>query len=155
MRRAPLLPQDGGACPVVVHFSVRLYADRDCEECARVAAARRQGLEWRGVFGYDGVGWPGGTAGPIFFGFLPKAAPGCCTGVNDDDANLAAAGEFVSSLKGVAPIDVLPYNGGERAKSARLAGGPQPMEVRPPGAERMKAIAGTPAQLGFTVRIGG
>lgn len=95
-------------------------------------------------------------------------------GVNDDQQNVAATGEFVSSLGGVRRIDILPQNGTARAKIARLAArtgispicrnGPKgaphdldlsPFSLEPPSAEKMESIARRLEDRGFTVKIGG
>jgi len=76
-------------------------------------------------------------------------------GLNDDPANIGAMGEFISSLDNVTKIDLLPYNEGGREKLARLAGGYEPLDVEPPRAGQIQAVANTLTQLGFTVKPGG
>jgi len=76
-------------------------------------------------------------------------------GVNDDDDNIAAVGEFVSSLDGASEIDLLPYNEGGHAKLARLAADREMLEVEPPARERLTAIAAKLNHFGFAVKIGG
>jgi len=76
-------------------------------------------------------------------------------GVNDDDENIAATGEFVSSLGGVTRIDVLPHNEAARGKLGRLTQGHELLQVEPPAAERIQAIVQQLEQSGFTVKIGG
>jgi pyruvate formate lyase activating enzyme len=76
-------------------------------------------------------------------------------GANDDDANVEALGRFVASLGGVTRVDLLPYNEGAAAKRSRLTGDFQPLDYKPPGAERMSEIATRLAGFGLTVKTGG
>ena len=76
-------------------------------------------------------------------------------GVNDDEANVAATGGFVSSMNGVRMVDLLPYNEAGRHKLLRLGGGDAAMDVAVPSAAHVAAIAAKLGQYGLTVRIGG
>jgi pyruvate formate lyase activating enzyme len=60
-------------------------------------------------------------------------------GVNDDDANVAATGEFVASLGGVTRVDLLPHHEAARAKLARLAGQFELRDAQPPGGRDRQA----------------
>ena len=76
-------------------------------------------------------------------------------GMNDDRANMAATGEFVASLGGVARIDILPHHEAARGKLARLTGKYELAEAGPPAAEQMHVIAGDLEHFGLEVKIGG
>jgi pyruvate formate lyase activating enzyme len=76
-------------------------------------------------------------------------------GLNDDQANLAATGEFAASLGNVARIDVLPHHEAARGKLARLAERHQLWEAEPPGSQQITRIAGELQGFGLEVKIGG
>jgi len=76
-------------------------------------------------------------------------------GINDDDANLAATGEFVALLDGVARIDILPHHEAARGKLARLGRRDELVEAEPPAPEQMHQIAGKLERFGLEVKIGG
>jgi len=76
-------------------------------------------------------------------------------GVNDDQQNLAATGEFLASLAGVSRVDLLPHHRAAEAKVSRLEAAHELLKAESPAAERMKAIAGKFEERGFQVRIGG
>jgi len=76
-------------------------------------------------------------------------------GMNDEDENIMATGEFVSSLDGVRRIDLLPYNEGGRSKLARLARPEPAHDVRAPDARRLAEIAAKLAAFGLEVKTGG
>ena len=76
-------------------------------------------------------------------------------GVNDEEENIAAAGEFVSSLGSVTRIDLLPHHNAAHAKARRLAEEYELMQVDPPTAEKMETIKETLEDLGLAVKIGG
>jgi len=76
-------------------------------------------------------------------------------GMNDDDANIMATGEFVSSLDGVRRIDILPYNEGGRSKLARLGRRQEAPRVEAPDARRLAEIAAKLAGFGLEVKTGG
>ena len=76
-------------------------------------------------------------------------------GVNDDEQNISATGEFVASLAGVSRLDILPHNRGGEAKVARLAERHELLKVEAPSAEQLQSIAEKLADRGFTVKIGG
>ena len=76
-------------------------------------------------------------------------------GINDDDANLAATGEFVARLDGVARVDILPHHEAARGKLARLGRADELVEAEPPAAEQMHRIAEKLERFGLDVKIGG
>ncbi len=76
-------------------------------------------------------------------------------GFNDDLPSIEAIGRFASVLDGVSRVDILPYNPGGPAKSARLARSYKLLETAPPGDQKMMAIAKELQNFGFKVKIGG
>jgi pyruvate formate lyase activating enzyme len=76
-------------------------------------------------------------------------------GRNDGEENLAAAGEFIASLKSVRRVDLLPYNEGGRGKLDRLGRAGAWLDIATPSRERMSAIAAKLAGRGLSVTIGG
>jgi pyruvate formate lyase activating enzyme len=102
-------------------------------------------------------------------------------GVNDDDANVKALGEFVSTLEGPAGspgrVDILPYHKAGRSKAVRLgmtpagseSGGPAmlpggtsadgrgagELSLEPPTPEALESVRDYLTGLGLEVRIGG
>ena len=76
-------------------------------------------------------------------------------GINDSEQAIMATGRFVSSLGGVARVDLLPYNEAGRGKLARLARSAEPLGVQAPTPERLAAVAAKLGELGLTVRTGG
>ncbi len=76
-------------------------------------------------------------------------------GMNDDDANLTATGEFLSRLDHIQRVDILPYNEGVESKTFRLGAARQVARIEPPSKERMARVAEILGGFGLTVRIGG
>ena len=76
-------------------------------------------------------------------------------GFNDDEANIAATGAYVASLKQVTRVDILAYNELGCAKAMRLAEGGSPLHLEPPAPQRMARIAEVLAGFGLKVTIGG
>jgi len=76
-------------------------------------------------------------------------------GINDDERNITLTGEFVSSLSGVARIDLLPYNEAVRGKLVRLVVEYELLSAAPPTTEQMRTIAKQLERFGFEVKIGG
>jgi pyruvate formate lyase activating enzyme len=76
-------------------------------------------------------------------------------GINDDQANIAATGEFAASLDRVVAVDILPYNGLVRAKLARLTRPYELLEAERPSDDRLRAIARELEKFGLLVRIDG
>ena len=74
---------------------------------------------------------------------------------NDDPVNIEATGKFTASLQGVGRIDILPFNRGGAAKSVRLTGENQSMQVETPDEEQMSSIAESLSKYVFEVNIGG
>ena len=100
-----------------------------------------------------------GTPTIVRFSLLP--------GVNDDDANVKALGEFVSSLDGHAGgpgrVDILPYHRAGLSKAERLGGAPAEVAgmgaarfaLEPPTPEALESVRDYLTGLGLEVRIGG
>lgn len=76
-------------------------------------------------------------------------------GINDDEENVALVGEFVTSLKRVQELHLLPYHKAGVNKYQLLGRTYQLPELQSPGHERMEQIAGKLEQLGLKVKIGG
>ncbi len=76
-------------------------------------------------------------------------------GLNDDEANLAATGEFVASLSGVGRVDLLPHHEAARGKVARLERRCDLLQVDAPSRGRMAELAQKLQGYGLDVRIGG
>jgi pyruvate formate lyase activating enzyme len=76
-------------------------------------------------------------------------------GVNEDDENVSRLGEFISSLRNIGEVDVLPYHkmGIEKYKSLgmdyRMA------ELAPPLSEQVTQIVEKIRSYGLKVRVGG
>jgi pyruvate formate lyase activating enzyme len=62
-------------------------------------------------------------------------------GINDDDVNLRAVGEFLTSLPQVPPVELLAYHNIAGAKYAGLGREHDLAELRPPDAELMQRCA--------------
>lgn len=76
-------------------------------------------------------------------------------GVNDDDANLAATGAFMASLRTLREVHLLPYHSLGSDKYRRL-GRAYPLTDAPePTEEQMSRAAARLSEYGLTVRIGG
>jgi pyruvate formate lyase activating enzyme len=74
-------------------------------------------------------------------------------GINDDDANLKAAGAFLTSLDRRYPVDILPFHRIGIDKYARL-GMEHPMpDLQPPGADAIGHAAGILSDAGLDVMI--
>jgi len=100
-------------------------------------------------------------------------------GINDDEANVKALGEFVSSTGGLSRVDILPYHKAGLGKAERLGRGPigspgrVPAEgetagsiespdagagefaLEPPTPEALESVRDYLSGLGLEVRIGG
>lgn len=76
-------------------------------------------------------------------------------GVNDDHINMEETGRFVSLLKVVKQVDILPYHREGRDKLKRLNRDNSSPDITPPGAGNISAIAAEYENLGFTVKTGG
>lgn len=76
-------------------------------------------------------------------------------GINDDDDNLEAIGRFLSGLRGIEQINVLPYHNIAMEKYKRLNKKYGLADLKAPSDERMKEIAQKLMTYGFKVKIGG
>ncbi len=76
-------------------------------------------------------------------------------GFNSDPSNIEMTAKFVKSLNNVTRIDILPYNGGGKEKSTRLATEFDLMECEAPSEEQMTAIAEILESYNFEVKTGG
>ncbi len=76
-------------------------------------------------------------------------------GFNDDEANIAATGTYVASLKQATHVDILPYNELGLAKASRLGDGTEPLRLERAAPQRMQQIAEALAGFGLKVTIGG
>jgi pyruvate formate lyase activating enzyme len=85
-------------------------------------------------------------------------------GINDDEANVKALGEFVSSLKGPSDgpgrVDILPYHKAGVGKAERLGKvanepGESGLKLEPPTSEALESVRDYLSGLGLEVRIGG
>jgi len=76
-------------------------------------------------------------------------------GINDDDANLCRLGEFVSSLRNVRQIDILPYHELGVEKYMRLGMVNRMPKVEVPSASRLDEIVKTLEGFGLMVKVGG
>jgi len=75
--------------------------------------------------------------------------------ITDTDENIAAVADFVSSLRTIREIHLLPYHNLARAKYARLKLQNNMSGVPPPPTENIEAIKRRFEHLGFHVRVGG
>ena len=76
-------------------------------------------------------------------------------GVNDGDENVIRLGEFVSSLRSVNEIDVLPYHALGVEKYKRFGLVSKMSEVEPPSAARIAEIVDRLESFGLLVKVGG
>jgi len=77
-------------------------------------------------------------------------------GVNDDERCIREVGEYVSSLRGVKEINVLPYHKGGVEKSRRLnRSEDQLYKNSPPSAEALNRVEEKLKSFGLKVRVGG
>ncbi|MGI5999212.1 MAG: glycyl-radical enzyme activating protein, partial [Lutispora sp.] len=76
-------------------------------------------------------------------------------GINDDNDNLEAIGRFLSGLRGIEQINVLPYHNIAMEKYKRLNKKYGLADLKAPSDERMKEIAQKLMTYGFKVKIGG
>ena len=77
-------------------------------------------------------------------------------GVNDDETDILELGKFVSSLKNVNEIDILPYHKAGVEKIKRLTNPKVPKFIyKPPPAEKKSEIEKTLKSFGLQVKIGG
>lgn len=76
-------------------------------------------------------------------------------GINDQKENLEAMGRFLSGLRGIEQINVLPYHDIAKEKYKRLNRKYSLSDLKAPSDERMKEIANKLMAYGFKVKIGG
>jgi pyruvate formate lyase activating enzyme len=77
-------------------------------------------------------------------------------GINDDEKDIRELGEFVSSLRGVKEINVLPYHKGGVEKSRRLNGSLDQLHNDSlPSAETLSRVGKQLRGFGLKVRVGG
>lgn len=76
-------------------------------------------------------------------------------GVNDDQENLRASGEFLAGLPGLQRVDILAYHSSAEAKYQNLGMNYSLPGLKSPSDERMEEIAATLRGFGLTVSIGG
>jgi pyruvate formate lyase activating enzyme len=76
-------------------------------------------------------------------------------GVNDDNENLEATANFLSRLKSVKMVNVLPYHKGGVEKFYRLGRDNELVVYEPPSEERVEAIMESFRKKGFQVKKGG
>ncbi len=76
-------------------------------------------------------------------------------GVNDDESNLSATGEFIASLKTVRRVDLLPYHEAARAKSERFTDIQPLLQVEPTEPGRLDEAKQQLESFDLSVQIGG
>ncbi len=74
-------------------------------------------------------------------------------GVNDDEANVRAMGEFVSNLKGVEQLNILPYHPLGVSKAERL--GKEQKRFEKPNRQLIDKIMNILEEYGLLVKVGG
>lgn len=88
-----------------------------------------------------------GAAINIRFPFMP--------GLNSDDKNVNALGEFVSKLRGVTAVNILPYHAVARGKHERWHIAYKLPDLLPPTGDETRHAAQILANYGLKVHIGG
>ncbi|MHA2308267.1 MAG: glycyl-radical enzyme activating protein [Candidatus Heimdallarchaeaceae archaeon] len=76
-------------------------------------------------------------------------------GITDTSENLALIGSYLSELKFISRVDILPYNEMSKAKYTRLEKPYELNNIVPPTDERMNEIKEKLEQFGLQVKIGG
>jgi len=76
-------------------------------------------------------------------------------GVNDDDQNLNAMADFLSDLKSVQQINVLPYHKGGVEKFRRLGREAEFAVFEPPSSEKVEMVIDFFKEKEFQVKLGG
>ncbi len=77
------------------------------------------------------------------------------SGINDDESNLTATGEFIASLKTVRRVDLLPHHEAARAKMGRLAAVRSLLQVDPTEPRRLDEAKEQLETFDLSVQIGG
>lgn len=88
-----------------------------------------------------------GAAVNIRFPFMP--------GINDDDGNVAALASFVSGLKGVTSVNILPYHTAAKGKHDRWGLEYRLPGMLPPTGHQLESAARIIESYGLNARIGG
>ncbi len=76
-------------------------------------------------------------------------------GINDNPENIAETSTFLTSVRGIKHIDILPYHRIASDKYRRMENEYSLKEIQPPSEEKMEIIASQFRTDGFTVTIGG
>ena len=76
-------------------------------------------------------------------------------GINDDAENIERTGSFVSGLKNIVSVHVLPYHAAARNKYAKWGKSYRLPDTLPPSAEEQQAAAESLKSFGLNVLIGG
>ena len=76
-------------------------------------------------------------------------------GINDDDANIDETGAFISALKGVDVVHILPYHPSAWDKYRQLGMAHRPSVTHPPDPEKTRKIVKRLEAHGLKVEIGG
>jgi pyruvate formate lyase activating enzyme len=77
------------------------------------------------------------------------------SGVNDDDDNIRRTIEFLSSLKTVRQVGILPYHSGGLEKARRIGQESHFRKFETPSEERIASVEAAFREAGFEVRRGG
>jgi len=75
--------------------------------------------------------------------------------LNDDEENLHATTDFLSTLKNIQEVDLLPYHNIASDKYQRMAHEYELKNVRTPSDKEMRRLAKIFGEKGFRVNIGG
>lgn len=77
-------------------------------------------------------------------------------GVNDEENDIREVGAYVSSLRGVKEINILPYHKGGVEKSRRVTGSADQLyDNSPPSAEALNRVEKKLKSFGLKIRVGG
>lgn len=76
-------------------------------------------------------------------------------GINDDEDNIKAIGQFVASLANVEQISLLPYHKAGVDKYQRLRREYELPDILPPTSGRIAEVVGMLRQFGLTIKVGG
>jgi pyruvate formate lyase activating enzyme len=76
-------------------------------------------------------------------------------GINDNEENIAASGEFISSLLQIKEVHLLPYHKAGTEKYRRLQRRYEPITTKVPSEEQLIRIAERLGEYGLNVKIGG
>jgi pyruvate formate lyase activating enzyme len=76
-------------------------------------------------------------------------------GVNDDERNIQETIQFLSDLRNIQRVSLLPYHKGGCEKYIRLRKNEWLKNFKPPSKERIKKIGESLSEAGFEVRVGG